>query len=116
MPDKKFHRTVLDELDQVFNQFQPGGKLAPIEDRFEYEKGIEALPPEEREVVRELTNFADLCKYFSERKQKLGSEVVAAIAQVHKLPIAERAASVREINQKLIERIHDAGQDTQFRN
>ncbi len=116
MPDEKFHRTILEELDKVFSQFQPGGKLSPIEDRFEYEKGIEALPLDEQEVVRELTNFADLCKYFSERQQKLGSEIVAAMSEVHKLPVAERAARVREINQKLIERIHHAGQDTQFRN
>lgn len=115
MPDEKFHKAILDELGTVFNQFQPGGKLAPIEDRSEYDKGIEALPPEEQEIVRELTTFADLCKYFSERKQNLGSEIVAAIAQVHKLPLAERAARVREINQKLLERIHDAGPDSQIR-
>jgi hypothetical protein len=41
--------------------------------------------------------------------EKLDPEIVKALAEVHKLPAALRAARVREINQKLMERIGDAG-------
>jgi hypothetical protein len=97
--------SLLQELTRFFRRFKPGGDLAPIDDRGEWEKLVRSNPPEEQELVNELARFADLWRYFQERNEKLGPEIVKALAEVHKLPVALRAAQVREINQKLMDRI-----------
>jgi hypothetical protein len=114
MFDKDFEQKILEELGNALDELQHG-RFAAIEDRFEYERQMKQLPAVEREVVQELTTFADLSKYFSERNQPLGADVVKAISQAHKLPIAQRAARIREINQTLMKRIGDARQDTPIR-
>jgi len=120
MDDKKMPKDPEEELaaeiGSVFAHFAPGGKFAPIEDRNEYEKLIESLPPEEQELTRELTNFADLTKYFAERKMKTGSDIADAMFAAAKLTIPERTARVREINQVLMERLNRAGETPKFRN
>jgi hypothetical protein len=116
MPDKKSDETVGGKAKKASNQFQPGGKLAPIHDRYEYEKGMESLPPQERELVKELTNFADLCKYFEEHNQQLDPSVARAVSEAGKLPLAERIVRIREINQKLMAAVNDAGKSSEFRN
>ena len=116
MADKKSDETRTDSAKKGSNQFQPGGKFAPINDRYEYEQGMESLPPQERELVKELTNFADLCKYFEEHNQELDSSVARAMSEAAKLPVPERIARIREINQKLMRAVHDAGEGAQFRN
>src|SRR5262249_36966978 len=100
---------------QLFKRFEKDGDLGPIEDRNEWDKLVESKPPEERELVKELARFADLWRYFQERKEKLGPEIVNAISQVNSLPVPERIARLKEINQKLMERVGDAGQGGQFR-
>jgi hypothetical protein len=116
MADKEPEGNLADELAKLFRHFQPGGQYGPIEDRYEYEKGIEALPPEERELARELTNYADLVKYFAEHKLKTGPDIADAMFAAAKLPVDQRTARVREINQVLMERLKNAGQGAQFRN
>jgi hypothetical protein len=116
MADKKSDETRTSNAKKVSNQFQPGGKFAPIHDRYEYEKGIESLPPQEQELVKELTNFADLCKYFEEHNQELDPSVAHAISEAAKLPLPERTARIREINQKLMGAVNDAGEGAKFRN
>ncbi len=116
MSDNKSDETRKDKAKQSSNQFQPGGKFAPIHDRYEYEERMESLPPEERELVKELTNFADLCKYFEEQKQELDPSVARAVKEAAKLPLPERTARIREINQKLMQAVNDAGEGTPFRN
>jgi hypothetical protein len=97
---------LLQELARFFRRFKPGGDLAPIDDRDEWEKLIRSNPPpEEQELVNELARFADLWRYFQDRNEKLGPEIVKALGEVHKLPVALRAARVREINQELMKRI-----------
>src|SRR5260370_32777964 len=115
MADDNRQKELLQEMAQLFKRFEKGGDLAPIEDRNEWDKLVESKPPEERQLVRELARFADLWRYFQERKEKLGSEIVNAISQVHKLPVPERIARLQEINQKLMERVGDAGEGAQFR-
>ena len=116
MSDKKSDENRIGEAKEGSNQFQPGGKFAPIHDRYEYEKGMESLPPEERELVKELTNFADLCKYFEEHNQELDPSFARGVMEAAKLPVPERTARIREINQRLMEAVNDAGEGAQFRN
>jgi hypothetical protein len=114
MSDEKFNQNILDELGKAVGELQRG-KFAPIEDRFEYERQMEQLSPVEREIVQELTAFADLSRYFSERNQPLGADVEKAMVEVHKLPAERRAVRIREINQALMKRINDACQGTSIR-
>lgn len=115
MADDTPQKELLQEMARLFKRFEKGGDLAPIEDRNEWEKLVESKPPEERELVKELARFADLWRYFQERNEKLGAEVVNAISEVHKLPVPERTARLKEINQRLMERVGDAGPSAQFR-
>jgi hypothetical protein len=115
MADDTPQKELLQEMARLLKRFEKGGDLAPIEDRDEWDKLVESKPPEERELVKELARFAGLWRYFQERKEKLGPEIVNAIGQVHKLPVTERIARLKEINQKLMERVGDAGEGAQFR-
>ena len=115
MADDSPQKELLQEIARLFKRFEKGGDLAPIEDRNEWDKLVESKPPEERELVKELARFADLWRYFQERNEKLGSEIVNAISVVHQLPVPERTARLKEINQKLMERVGDAGSGAQFR-
>ncbi len=115
MADDTPQKELLQEMARLLKRFEKGGDLSPIEDRDEWDKLVDSKPPEERELVKELARFADLWRYFQERKEKLGPEIVNAISQVNQLPVPERTARLKEINQKLMERVGDAGQGTQFR-
>ena len=97
--------TLLQELSRLFRRFKSGGDLAPIEDRDQWDELVKSKPPEEQELANELARFADLWRYLQERNEKLGPEIVKALAEVHKLPVALRAARVRAINQELMKRI-----------
>jgi hypothetical protein len=118
MSDKKSDKTRQDKdkAKEGVNQFHPGGRFAPIHDRYEYEKGIKSLPPQEQELVKELTNFADLCKYFEEHNQDLDPSVARAVSEAAKLSLEERIVRIREINQRLMEAVNNAGESPQFRN
>ncbi len=100
-------KTLIEELARLFGRFEPGGDLAPIEHRDQWNELVSSNPREEQELLTELTRFADLWRYLQERNQKLGPEIVNALAEVHRLPVNLRAARVREINQKLMSRIGD---------
>jgi hypothetical protein len=115
MADDTPQRKLLQEMARLLKRFEKGGDLAPVEDRDEWDKLVESKPPEERELVKELARFADLWRYFQERKEKLGPEIVSAVSQVQKLPVPERIVRLKAINQKLMERVGDAGQGAQFR-
>jgi hypothetical protein len=116
MADKKSDETPTGDAKKGSKQFQPGGRFAPINDRYEYEQGMESLPPQERELVKELTNFADFCKYFEEHNQELDPSVARAVSEAAKLPLEDRIARIREINQKLMRAVNDAGEGGKFRN
>lgn len=115
MADDNAQKELGQKMAQLFKRFEKGGDLAPIEDRNEWDKLVESKPPEERELVKELARFADLWRYFQERNEKLGHEIVSAISEVHKLPVPERTARLKEINQRLMERVGDAGTGAKFR-
>ena len=66
-------------------------------------------------MLRELARFADLWRYFQEREEKLGPEIVGDVGRVHRLSVSERVGRLKEINRRLIERVDDAGKGTQSR-
>lgn len=115
MADDTPQKELLQEMSRLFKRFKLGGDLAPIEDRGEWDKLVASRPPEERELLKELARFTDLWRYFQERKEKLGPEIVNAIRDVHKLPVPERILRLKEINQKLMERVGDASEGAQLR-
>ena len=104
------------EIAEVLLQFQPGGRFGPIDDRAEFDKLLDSLPPDEKELTRELTHYADLLRYFAEQNLKTGSDIADAMFAAAKLPVPERTARIREINQVLMERLNRAGQGDGFRN
>jgi hypothetical protein len=115
MSDQTPNNQFAQELVKLLKQFQAGGDRAPISDAYEWDKQTELLDPLERDLVRELAHFADLWKHFQEHGNKLGPEIVDAISRVHELPLPLRTLRLREINQMLMERIGDAGADSQLR-
>ena len=115
MTDENAQQQLFEAMERLFKRFAQDGDLGPLEDRSEWEKLVDAQPPEERDLLRELAHFADLWRYLQEHNERLGPEIVDAISGVHSVPVCERMARLKEINQKLMERIVDAGESTQFR-
>jgi hypothetical protein len=115
MTDDTPQEDLLKEMGFLLKRFNKDGDLAPIEDRNEWDKLVASKPPEERELIGELTRFADLWRYFEERQEKLGPEIVKAVSEVPNLAVPERIARLKEINQKLMERVGDAGEGARFR-
>ncbi len=106
---------LLDEMELLAKRFHPGGDLAPVEDREEWDRMVAAKPPEERELLGELARFADLWRYFQERDQRLGPEIVRSVSELRKLSVTERIRRLKEVNLQLMERVGDDGQGAQFR-
>lgn len=104
---------LLRQMAQVLKRFEKRGDLAAIENRTDWDTLVESQTDEQRELLQELARFIDLWRYLQERHQKLGREIVDAIAQVHRLPIVHRISELRTINQKLMERVGDAHQSAQ---
>jgi hypothetical protein len=98
------------EVNKLLGRFRSGGDLRPVEDRDEWDKLVASKSPDERELLEQLARFSDLWRYFQEQKQKLGSEIVNRLRGLNKLPVAERIVELKDINQKLMERVGDAGQ------
>ena len=115
MTDDTPQEDLLKEMGRLLKRFNKGGDLAPIEDRNGWDKLVASKPPEERELIGELTRFADLWRYFQERKEKLGPEIVNAVSEVPNLPVPERIVRLKEINQRLMERVGDGREGTRFR-
>lgn len=116
MPDEDVQSDLLVEVMKLLQKFQPGGKSGPIADRDEWEKQVQPHASQDRELLQELTRFGDLCRYFQENKEKLGPAILSVLKELPKLEMPERVQRIREINQKLMERIPDAGQGLKFRN
>lgn len=109
MSNDTAQETLLKEQARLFRRFNAGGDLVPIENRDQWDELVRSNPPEEQELVNELARFADLWRYLRERNEKLGPAIVKALAEVHKMPVALRAGRVREINQRLMDRVADPG-------
>ncbi len=103
------------EVINLVGKFQSGGDCGPVEDRAEWEKLLASKSPEERELLGQLARFADIWRYFRERKEKLGGEVLNALKQIKTMSVPERIELFREINLKLMERFGDAGPGARLR-
>jgi hypothetical protein len=115
MTDDTPQKDLIRKMGRLLKRFDKGGDLAPIQDLNEWDKLIASNLPEERELIGELTRFADLWRYFQERKEKLGPEIVKALSELPNLLVPERIVVLKEINQKLMERVGDAGEGARFR-
>src|SRR5205823_10250336 len=108
-------REMVEEIGDIFDCFAPGGPLGPVDDPTEYERLAESLTPVERELNREVSNFIRLIDYFGRVQLKLTPDIADAMNAAAGLPVEQRIARVRAINEKLMRRIHDAGASEQFR-
>jgi hypothetical protein len=104
-----------EQMARVLKHFAPGGPMGPIEDLTEYEKLRESLPPLERELNLRATEFVQLVEYCGRKGITVGRDVTDAMKAAAKLPVAERIVRIREINQGLMKRLGDAGQNSPFR-
>lgn len=116
MPDEEVQIDLLVEVMKLLQRFQPEGKSGPIADRGEWEKQVRSHASQDRELLQELTRFADLRRYFQENKGTLGPAILSVLKELPNLEMPERVQRIREINQKLMERIPDAGEGLKFRN
>src|SRR5947208_3068338 len=101
-------------IEEIRKQFQPGGKLAPIHDLAEYERQMNALPAGERELAQEVTIYANLCQFFSEKSWSVPYHIRQAVREVRKFEVPERIAKMREVNQAVMEMIHSASPHTEL--
>ncbi|MGD0466750.1 MAG: hypothetical protein ABSA54_00085 [Terriglobales bacterium] len=97
------------------SKFLSGGEFGAIEDPQEYERRISALPPAQREFAEEGTRFANLWQYFSEHRMELPRHIVEQIGELSRLPAAEQIATMRRVNQALMEYLNDVGEDSGVR-
>jgi hypothetical protein len=96
---------------------EPGAldKLAPFDDRNQYEQRLNSLPAEQKEFAEESTRFADLCQYFSQQKMDIPPSVVERVGGISKLPVPDRLRAMKDINRELMEYLNDVGQDPGIR-
>ena len=116
MAEDKPQKELLESMRVVLNRLKSGGDLAPVEDRYEYERQMETLPPDEKEYAQEATRMADLLQYCSRQRLRIPPEITKGAAELPALSMPERIARVRDLNRVLMEHIHNAGQDPPVRN
>ena len=97
------------------SRFLAGGELGAIEDLREYERRMRSLPPAQREFAEEGTRFANLWQYYVEHKMQLPRQIVEPVGELSKLPAAEQIATLRRVNQALMEYLNDVGEDSGVR-
>lgn len=88
---------------------------APLSDRKEFEEHVDGLPKAERELAKEATRCADLCRYFSEKRMEIPPHIVRQMRQSRTLALAEQLEQLREINSELMEYVHSVSEDSEFR-
>lgn len=96
-------------------RFLPGGEFGAIEDPQEYERRMNSLPPAQRAFAEEGTRFANLWQYFSEHRMQLPRQIVEQVTELSKLPAAEQIATMRRVNQALMEYLNDVGENSGVR-
>lgn len=115
MKQPNHQHELLLKMKEIFQRFQLGGDLAPIRDRYEYEKGMESLPEDERTFAEEATQMADMLQYCDQQNIPLPADVAVGMPELRHLPLAERINRIRELNHALIGHIFDASEDPRIR-
>ena len=98
-----------------WTKFLPGGEFGALENPEEYEHRMNALPPAQREFAEEGTRFANLWQYFAEHRMQLPRHIVEQISELSKLSAEEQIATMRRVNQSLMEYLNDVGEDSGVR-
>ena len=112
LPSEQF----ANELITLLKRVGPQGEIPPINDLEEWEEKLKSLPPDQRDLTRELARFVDLWRYLREQEIALGKEITQSVAQLRDLPPGARIIKLREINKDLMRRIgNDAGTDSRLR-
>ena len=96
-------------------KFDAGGEFGPIEDRNEFERRLDSLPPDQKELAQENACFADLCRYFSDKKIDIPPQALDQVGRLARLPIEDRIRVLKDANQTLMEYLNDVGEDPQIR-
>jgi hypothetical protein len=99
----------------ALDKFELGGESGKLDDRNEYERRLNLLPAEQKELAEESTRFADLCQYLSQQKMDIPPSVVERLGNVSKLPVLDRIRAMKDINRELMEYLNDVGQDPGIR-
>ncbi len=97
------------------SKFEAGGELGPIEDRDAYERRLNRLPPDQRELALESARLADLCQYFSQQKMDIPPHLLEQVGGLSRLSLADRIRALEYINRALMEHLNDVGQDPRIR-
>jgi hypothetical protein len=103
------------QVEGLLQRGEQGGDLAPFKDQQQWEQMVASSDPQLRPLLIELARFADLWKYFEQCEEKLGGHIVEGVGRLHELPLASRVVRLRSINRKLMRRIADAGEGSEFR-
>jgi hypothetical protein len=101
--------------EAIKKAFAPSGSLAPIADYMEREKLLNILVTDEKTLAEGLSRYVDLCRFFSENQMQVPPHIVRAVGRLQKLPIEDRVSQIGEINQELMEYLHNVSQDTGIR-
>lgn len=88
---------------------------APIHDRNQYEQELAALPSDQRELAQEFTTYADMCQYFEQHRMDMPPDIRRAVAAVGTLPMSERAAAMKQINELVMDYLHSVSDDSGLR-
>jgi hypothetical protein len=86
-----------------------------VHDRQEWDVLVGAQAPERAALLKELTAFSELWAYFDSQRLPLPSDIVGDLTGIESLPIPERVAMFREINQRLLARVPHVSSDNQSR-
>jgi hypothetical protein len=114
--DKRTSQTPLvQEVERLLQRGEQEGDLAPFKDQQQWEQMVASSDPELRPLLIELARFADLWRYFEQCEEKLGGQIVDGVGRLHELPLARRVVRLKSINRKLMRRIADAGERSEFR-
>ena len=103
------------DLGKTGKHFGRGGKLAPIEDREEYDRQMNELPAQQKALTEQLTRYADRCRYFAEHDMQMPPHIVRAVNQLSSLQTEERTIQMEQINQEVMEYLQSVSEDPEFR-
>ena len=95
--------------------FEAGGEFGPTEDRDEYKQRLDALPAEENELAELCARFADICRYFAEKKIDIPALVLDMVDRLSRSSVRNRIRILKDANQRLIGFLNDVGKDPKIR-